>query len=134
MITTSSRGKENLFEFKQHRMIMTGPGSIHKNGNVYKADWKMIPAMPDVLLHRLCELYGAPKPGKTGVMSEEAKRRDGAVEPLPSNVWKRQPTAIGSTKGSRYYARLNAPERHARKFKRGHVNVCCVHGERRLRV
>jgi hypothetical protein len=61
-------------------MIMTGPGSVHKNGNVYKADWKMIPAMPDVLLHRLCELYGAPKPGKTGVMSEEAKRETGLLD------------------------------------------------------
>lgn len=74
-MTATREGQENLFEFKQHRMIMTGPGSVHKNGNVYKADWKSIPAMPDVLLNRLCELYGAPKPGNTGVMSEEVKQQ-----------------------------------------------------------
>lgn len=66
-------GKENLFEFKAFRTYVTGPGSIHPDtGKPYVAEWRNIPALPDVLLDRLCELYGAPKTTDQP-MSEKAK-------------------------------------------------------------
>lgn len=69
-------GKTNLFEFKQHRKYVTGPGSIHpKTKAPYAVEWRRIPAMPDVLLNRLCELYGKPKATESRAMSEETKRQ-----------------------------------------------------------
>lgn len=60
-MTIEREGEDNLFEFKQHRVYVTAPGSIHpKTGKPYGVEWRLIPAMPDVLLNRLCELYGAP--------------------------------------------------------------------------
>lgn len=67
-------GKENLFEFKAFRTLVTGPGSIHPDtGKPYNADWRPNPAFPNVLLDRLCDLYGAPKATNSEAMSEEAK-------------------------------------------------------------
>jgi hypothetical protein len=74
-MTLARPGKENLFEFKQHRVYVTGPGSIHpKTGKPYDVEWRNIPAMPDVLLNRLCELDGAPRATETHTMTEETKR------------------------------------------------------------
>ena len=74
-------GKENLYEFKAFRTYVTGPGSIHpKTGRPYGVEWRNIPAMPDVLLNRLCELYGAPKATSAGVMSEEVKRETAKLD------------------------------------------------------
>ena len=73
-MTLSREGKENLFEFKQHRVYVVGPGSIHPCGLPYVATWAaFIPPMPDVLLNRLCELAGAPKATSSAVMSSESK-------------------------------------------------------------
>ena len=73
-MTATRKGQDNLFEFKQHRVLVVGPGSIHpKTGKPYGAEWRTIPAMPDVLLNRLCELYGAPKATDSRPMSAEAK-------------------------------------------------------------
>jgi P4 family phage/plasmid primase-like protien len=74
-MTATREGRDNLFEFKQHRVYVTGPGSIHPKTNApYTAEWRTIPAMPDVLLNRLCELYGAPEATNSGAMSEDVKR------------------------------------------------------------
>lgn len=73
-MTATREGKDNLFEFKQHRVYVTGPGSIHpKTGRPYGVEWRTIPAMPDILLNRLCELYGAPKATDTRPLSAKAK-------------------------------------------------------------
>lgn len=76
-MTVKRRGATNLFEFKQFRMYVVGPGSIHpKTGGPYTAnEERIIPAMPDVLLARLCELYGTPDPSAKTVMSVEAKQQ-----------------------------------------------------------
>lgn len=67
-------GKDNLFEFKAYRTYVTGPGSIHPiTGKPYGVEWRIIPAMPDMLLDRLCELYGAPKATNAETMSPETK-------------------------------------------------------------
>jgi P4 family phage/plasmid primase-like protien len=74
-MTVTREGQDNLFEFKQHRVYVAGPGSIHpKTGKPYGVEWRTIPAMPDVLLNRLCELYGAPKATNAESMTAETKR------------------------------------------------------------
>ena len=74
-MTVERPGQENLFEFKQYRVYVAGPGSIHpKTGKPYDVEWRTIPAMPDVLLNRLCEIYGAPKATEAHSMSPETKR------------------------------------------------------------
>jgi hypothetical protein len=74
-MTVTQPNKPNLFELKQHRMYVVGPGSIHpKTGGPYTAnEERIIPAMPDILLRRLCELYGAPDASAIATMSEETK-------------------------------------------------------------
>jgi hypothetical protein len=76
----SRKTTDNLFEFKQHRVLVVGPGSTHPKINpdtgehyVYAADWKSIPALPDVLLNCMCELAGAAKTTDAVEMSEEVK-------------------------------------------------------------
>jgi Bifunctional DNA primase/polymerase, N-terminal len=80
-MTATREGKDNLFEFKQHRLYVVGPGSIHpKTGKPYGVEWRTIPAMPDVLLNRLCELYGQPKVTGARVMDAETKRQTGLLD------------------------------------------------------
>jgi hypothetical protein len=80
-MTATREGKDNLFEFKQHRVLVTGPGSIHPKTNApYVVEWRPIPAMPDVLLNRLCELYGAPKATGSDVMSADVKRETALLD------------------------------------------------------
>jgi hypothetical protein len=43
-------------------------------------EWRTIPALPDVLLNRLCELYGAPKATDAASMSDEAKRETATLD------------------------------------------------------
>ena len=80
-MTKTREGQENLFEFKQHRVYVTGPGSIHqKTGKPYNVDWRNIPAMPDVLLNRLCELYGAPRATDTHNMNSETAQQTALLD------------------------------------------------------
>jgi len=80
-MTAAREGKENLFEFKQHRVYVTGPGSIHpKTGKPYGVEWGNISAMPDVLLNRLCDLHGAPKATDSRPMGDEAKRETATLD------------------------------------------------------
>ena len=65
---------DNLFEFKQHRAYVTGPGSIHpKTQAEYGVEWRTIPALPDVLLERLCQIVGADSVTEARAMNEEAR-------------------------------------------------------------
>lgn len=69
-MTAIREGVDNLFEFKQHSAYVIGPGSIHpETGAQYLADWRAIPAMPEVLLDRLCELHGI-----TGVVQAQGSK------------------------------------------------------------
>ena len=75
-ITVTREDLDNLFEFKQHRVYVTGPGNIHPKTNApYVAEWCTIPALPDILLNRLCERSGAPKATDSTTMSDELKPR-----------------------------------------------------------
>ena len=60
---------------------MTGPGSIHPKTNApYAVEWRTIPAMPDILLDRLCEIYGAPKATEAAAMTDEVKRETATLD------------------------------------------------------
>src|SRR5204863_9197908 len=80
-MTLARPGKENLFEFKQFRVYVTGPGSIHpKTGKPYNVEWRNIPAMPDILLNRLCELAGAEKASEAHKMDPETQRQTALLD------------------------------------------------------
>lgn len=74
-------GKENLFEFKAYRTYVTGPGSVHPKTNApYAVEWRSIPALPDILLDRLCELIGAAKASEPRPMSDEPERETATLD------------------------------------------------------
>ena len=127
-MTATREGQDNLFEFKQHRMIMTGPGSIHKNGNVYKADWKTIQAMPDVLLNRLCELYGAPKPGNTCVMSKDVKRETELLDRFLA-TYEVATTGDWFSKGKQWYRPIECPWADDHENTNAGTSTCIVYTE-----
>jgi len=86
-MTATRAGKDNLFEFKQHRCLVVGPGSIHpKTGKPYGVEWRNIPALPDVLLNRLCELYGAPKATDSHKMDAETARQTALLGQVSGNL------------------------------------------------
>ena len=127
-MTASREGQENLFEFKQQRMIMTGPGSVHKNGNVYKAEWRTIPAMPDVLLKRLCELYGAPTPGNTDVMSEDVKRQADVLDRFLT-TYEVPTTGDWFNKGNQWYRPIECLWADVHENESGPDSTCVVYTE-----
>lgn len=43
-------------------------------------EWRTIPALPDVLLNRLCELTGVSKATETRPMTEDAKEGTGVLD------------------------------------------------------
>lgn len=80
-MTLTREGQDNLFEFKQFRMYVVGPGSIHpKTLKPYGVEWRIIPAMPDILLNFLCELHGVPKATEAHKMDEETARQTTLLE------------------------------------------------------
>ena len=133
-MTVHRERKENLFEFKQHRVYVTGPGRIHpKTGTPYGAEWRTIPAMPDVLLNRLCELYGAPKGSEAHAMSDETKRQTELLERFLSQYqvatvgeWVQQRKAVVSPHCVSLGVRARKPECR-------HVNVRRLYRGGRLR-
>ncbi len=86
-LTKTRKGMDNLFEFKQFRVLVVGPGSTHPKVNpltnehyVYRADWRTIPAMPDALLNRACEIYGAPSATEQHKMDPETTRQTALLD------------------------------------------------------
>ena len=128
-MTATREGRDNLFEFKQHRMYCTGPGSIHpKTGMPYGVEWRTIPAMPDVLLNRLCELHGAPKPGNTGVMSEEAKRETELLDRF-LETYEVPTTGDWFNKGKQWYRPIDCPWADQHENKNEGTSTCIVYTE-----
>lgn len=107
-MTLTREGKDNLFEFKQYRVLVVGPGSIHPlTGKPYGVEWRNIPAMPDVLLNRLCELKGAPKATNSDVMSEDGKRETAKLDSFLAR-YEVATTGDWFNKGNRGIGLLNA--------------------------
>lgn len=128
-MTVEREGEENLFEFKQHRVYVTGPGSIHpKTGKPYSVEWKLIPALPDELLNRMCELYGAPKAGESRVMSEETKKQ---TELLDGFLVCFEVAATGAwfNKVKQWYRPIECPWRDSHENENEGTSTCVVYTE-----
>jgi Bifunctional DNA primase/polymerase, N-terminal/AAA domain len=128
-MTVTREGKENLFEFKQHRLYVVGPGSIHpKTGQPYGVEWRTIPAMPDVLLNRLCELYGAPKATSAGVMSEDAKCGTAKLDDFLA-CYEVSVTGEWFNKGQSWYRPIECPWLSGHENANQGTSTCVVYTE-----
>jgi hypothetical protein len=125
-MTVSRKDKENLFEFKQHRVYVTGPGSIHPKTNApYGVEWRPIPAMPDVLLNRLCELYGAPKASESHAMSDEVKRGTALLDRF-LECYEVAATGDWFNKGKQWYRPIECPWRDEHENPNEGTSTCIV--------
>ncbi len=128
-MTAEREGKENLFEFKQHRLYVTGPGSIHpKTGKPYSVGWQPIPAMPDVLLNRLCELYGKPKASVSHAMSEHVKRETATLDRFLV-CYEVAVTGDWLNKGKQWYRPIECPWKDDHENPNEGTSTCIVYTE-----
>ncbi len=127
-MTVSREGQENLFEFKQHRVYCTGPGSIHPCGKPYLATWRPISAMPDVLLNRLCDLAGAPKAGAAQKMSEETQRHTELLDRF-LDTYEVSTTGDWFNKGKQWYRPIECPWADEHENKNEGTSTCVVYTE-----
>ncbi|MGD0975735.1 MAG: bifunctional DNA primase/polymerase, partial [Candidatus Korobacteraceae bacterium] len=120
---------ENLFEFKQNRLIMTGPGSIHpKTGKPYVAEWRSIPGMPDVLLNRLCELCGTPKAVTSGGMTADVKRETDLLDRFLA-CYEVAVTGDWFNKGKQWYRPIECPWRDTHENTNEGTSTCIMYIE-----
>ncbi len=128
-MTKTREGKENLFELKIHRVYVTGPGSIHpKTKAPYAVEWRRIPAMPDVLLNRLCELYGKPKATESRAMSEETKRQTELLDRFLV-TYEVATTGDWFSKGKQWYRPIECPWKDAHENTNEGTSTCIVYTE-----
>jgi len=128
-MTVEREGQENLFEFKQHRVYVTGPGSIHPKTNApYAVEWRTIPAMPDVLLNRLCELYGKPKATDALPMSDDAKRETATLDRFLA-FYEVVVTGDWFNKGEQWYRPIECPWRDEHENPNEGTSTCIVYTE-----
>ena len=129
-MTVTREGKENLFEFKQHRVYVTGPGSIHpKTDKPYGAEWRTIPAMPDVLLHRLEELYtGGPKTTDADTMDAETTRQTALLDSF-LGTYEVSTTGDWFNKGKQWYRPIVCPWEDTHENSNQGTSTCIVYTE-----
>lgn len=122
-------GKENLFEFKAFRTYVTGPGSIHpKTGKPYGVEWRNIPALPDVLLNRLCELAGEAKATGSQTMSEETKRQTELLDRFLA-CYDVATTGDWFNKGKQWYRPIECPWKDVHENTNEGTSTCVVYTE-----
>lgn len=125
-MTATREGRENLFEFKQHRLYVAGPGSIHpKTGKPYGVRWAAIPAMPDPLLNRLCELYGVPKASDSHTMSDETKRETDLLDRFLA-TYEVATNGDWFNKGKSWYRPVQCPWADAHENENEGTSTCVV--------
>lgn len=128
-MTATREGKDNLFEFKQHRCYVTGPGSVHpKTGMPYDVEWRPIPVLHDVLLNRLCELYGKPKAAECAAMSEDTKRETELLDRF-LQTYEVAVTDDWFSKGRQWYRPIECPWRNEHENPNEGTSTCVVYTE-----
>ena len=128
-MTLEREGKPNLFEFKQHRVYVTGPGSIHPTtGKPYEETTRPIPAMPDVLLNRLCELYGAPKAAGVREMDNETRRQTELLDRF-LETYEVAVTGDWFNKGRQWYRPIECPWVNEHENANAGTSSCIVYTE-----
>jgi Bifunctional DNA primase/polymerase, N-terminal/AAA domain len=127
-MTLTREGRENLFEFKQHRALCVGPGSTHPSGRTYNVTWQDIPAMPDALLNRLCEAKGADKPTAKTAMSAEAQKQ---TELLDRFLDTYEVATLGDwfSKGRSWYRPIECPWADQHENENEGTSTCVVFTE-----
>jgi len=126
-MTVTCEGRENLFEFKEHRVYVVGPGSIHPRTNApYAVEWQRIPAMPDVLLNQLCELYGKPKATESAEMNAETKRQTELLDRFLT-TYEVATTGDWFVKGKSWYRPIECPWRSAHENDNQGTSTCIVY-------
>ena len=128
-MTKTREGKENLFELKIHRVYVTGPGSIHPKTNApYAVEWRRIPAMPDILLNRLCELYGKPKASEPRAMNAETKRQTELLDRF-LDTYEVATTGDWFNKGKQWYRAIECPWAYEHENTNEGTSTCIVYTE-----
>ena len=128
-LTKTREGKENLFELKVYRVYVAGPGSIHPATNApYGVEWRPIQAMPDVLLNRLCELYGVPKASEPHSMSEETRRQASLLDRFLDN-YEVATTGDWFNKGKQWYRSILCPWAAQHENPNEGTSTCIVYTE-----
>jgi hypothetical protein len=128
-MTLERPGLNNLFEFKQHRVYVVGPGSIHpKTGKPYGVEWRTIPAMPDVLLNRLCELYGAPGATEAHKMDAETERQTALLDSFLER-YEVATTGDWFNKGKQWYRPIVCPWLASHENVNQGTSTCIVYTE-----
>lgn len=134
-MTATRAGKDNLFEFKQHRVLIVGPGSIHPKKNpatgehyVYGAEWRPIPALPDVLLNFLCAECGAPKASEAHKMDAETARQTELLDRV-LETYEVPPTGDWFNKGKSWYRPIECPWSAQHDNSNQGTSTCIVYTE-----
>jgi hypothetical protein len=128
-MTATREGQDNLFEFKQHRAYVTGPGSIHPKTNApYAVEWRTIPAMPDVLLNRLCEIYGKPKATESHTMTEDVKRETALLDRFLA-CYEVAVTGEWFNKGKQWFRPIECPWADTHENTNAGTSTCVVYTE-----
>jgi len=128
-LTATREGKDNLFEFKQHRVYVVGPGSIHpKTDKPYGVEWRTIPAVPDVLLNFLCEVYGAPKATDSHKMDAETTRQTGLLDSF-LETYEVPTTGDWFNKGKQWYRPIACPWESEHENANQGTSTCIVYTE-----
>jgi hypothetical protein len=128
-MTVAREGKESLFEFKQPRVYVTRPGRTHpKTDAPYAVEWRTIPAMPDILLNRLCELYGKPKAAECSAMSEDVKRETALLDRF-LQTYEVAVTGEWFDKGRQWFRSIECPWRNEHENPNEGTSTCVVYTE-----
>lgn len=128
-MTATRESQDNLFEFKQHRVYVVGPGSIHpKTGKSYGVEWRPIPAMPDVLLNRVRELYGAPKATESDGMDAETEHQTALLDRFLA-AYEVATTGDWLPKGKQWYRPIVCPWLAEHENSNQGTSTCIVYTE-----
>lgn len=125
-MTARRDGMDNLFEFKQCRVYVAGPGSIHpKTGSPYGVEWRTIPAMPHILLDRLCQLYGTPKATEPKQMPEHVREKTASVDKFLEYY---EVATLGGwfNKGKLWYRSIECPWLSAHENSNQGTSTCVI--------
>jgi len=84
--------------------------------------------MPDVLLNRLCELYGAPKATSSGTMSEETQRETALLDSFLA-CYDVATSGDWFNKGKQWYRPVECPWADVHENASGGSSTCVVYNE-----
>src|ERR1019366_8553153 len=91
-------------------------------------EWKTIPAMPDILLNRLCELSGAPGATEAHKMDAETTRQTGLLDSF-LETYEVPTTGDWFNKGKQWYRPIVCPWLAEHENANQGTSTCIVYTE-----